>query len=252
MKLWALKRQAVGLSIVSVIILATVGYGIYSVVSQTSCRDGIKNGLEEGPDCGAICGTVCLPETPRDPLRLWARFFPLRDGVYDAGALIENLNLSTGAREAKYLFKLYDASDVLLAKREGSTWLYPKQKTFIYEPQFMTGSKVPARVDFSIEAFKWEPLSEGEPLQIEVASKRFLNDPHPTVSVTLANRSLFEEQKLEVSVFLERADGNVYAASRTIVERLEGEMKRDITFSWPNSNFETPHNISILYRRVLE
>jgi hypothetical protein len=250
MRFWALKRQAVGLLIFSVIVLSVVGYGLYYVMSQTSCTDGRQNGNEQGIDCGGSCPNVCLPAQLHDQRVLWQRAFPLSNGIYDAGALVENINLSVGAQAAEYEFKFYDKDGVLLARRKGVISLLPNRQTFVYEPQVDTSSKTVANTEFVIRVPSWVPMEEKDPIEIDVLKKEPKFDPYPTVNVTLYNRAIFEEPALEVSVLLMRADGTIYAASRTIVEHFADRSRKDFVFTWPSSSFEVPYDIQVLYRRI--
>lgn len=249
MKLWVLERQAVGLTIFSVLVLGVVGAGLYAAISRPSCTDGRQNGTEEGPDCGGQCPSQCLG-TPKDPRVLWSRFFEVSSGVYDVGALLENVNLTQGADALDYEFKLYDSDNVLLVKRTGTISFMPNKKTFVYEPHLDTKGKPPARVDFSYKINAWKLVPASDPEDITVVDKAFHYDPYPTVNATIFNNAVFEEARLEVSVLLEHADGTVYAASRTIVEHLGDHERRDISFTWPESNFGDPVNITLLYRRL--
>ncbi len=249
MRLWALKRQAVGLSIFSVIVLGTVGFGLYQVLSQTSCTDGKQNADEQGPDCGGSCPNACLGEVPRSPRLLWSRIFTVTDSVYDVGALVENINLYTGSSRAGYEFKLYDQDNVLLAKRMGTVLLVPRQKIFVYESRLKTNTKHAVRVEFTINVPQWERIDEKDALEISVLEKKFIFDPYPTVRVTLLNQAIFSESNLEVSVLLERADGTVYAASQSFIEHLQDHERKEILFTWPQSTFDEPKNIVVLYRR---
>lgn len=252
MKSWALRRQAVGIGVFSLVVLVLAGSLVYYLIPKHSCTDSIKNGSEEGVDCGGSCPNSCLGENPKAPVQLWARFFPVRGNKYDAGAYVENLNLRLVGKNVRYTFRLYDASRVLIDKREGTTYLYPGEKTFIFEPNLDAGKQQPAWVDFSIDSIEWERFEPEDTLTIGIVSRTFTTDPYPGAEVVLANRSLFEEPALEVVVLLERSGGTVYAASRTIVERFDPGTQKTVSFIWPETPLEEPANITVLYRRVLE
>lgn len=250
MKLWALKRQAVGIFI---IILPVVLFGVYLFIRihpTVSCVDGIKNGKEEETDCGGPDCKPCLGTTT-PPREVWSRFFEIQKGTYDVGAYLENPNFQAGSRDLEYTFRLYDADNVLISKRSGKTFFYPNERVFVFEPELTTGNRTPAKVVFIIDSIAWERMKTDDPLEVTVARKDFEQEPHPIVHVDLINKSLFEEPILEVTAILDRKDGNAYAASRTIVENIQGGETRQLSFTWPISSFETPTNITLLYRRVL-
>lgn len=247
---WALKRQLIAALILSLPVIVIALLLIYFIYPSSSCVDGKKNGNEAEVDCGGEC-RPCLGRTD-PPVIIWARPFLVRQGVYDAAALVENPNFQAGSRDVRYTFKLYDENGVLLASRSGGEYLYPSERIFVYEPVMPTGSKRAVKAEFRIDSIKWERLEAPTPPEIDVIKKDYIGDPHPIVTVRLANRGLIREQKLEVFVLLERKDGNAYAVSKTVIENLESSASRDLLFTWPTSSFEDPSNINILYRRVLE
>lgn len=252
MRMWVFERQFVGLAIFTLLVLGLLFFGVRSINYGPSCFDKIKNGDEEEIDCGGSCNVSCLGEVPKNPEKIWARFFPAREGMYDAGAFITNPNFQAGTRQMRYTFRLYDGANVLIAKKEGVTFIYPRQDTFVFEPNLDTGFRKPARAVFDIDNIRWERIREKDPLNIEVVGKTFEPSPFPLVRVTLANRSLFEEPALEVSMLLEQSGGTVYAVSRTVIENFMGESTRTVVFTWPALSFASPVTITPLYRRVLK
>ena len=251
MRWWVFERQAVGFTIVTVLVLTLLAFGIAYIRPNVSCSDRIKNGDEEEVDCGGSCPNQCLGGVPKPPEQIWSRVFPARLGGYDAAAFVVNPNFQAGSRDVRYSFKLYDKDNIRVGLREGRTFLYPNQETLFFEPSIDTGNRVPVKSVFVIENIKWERVIEKEGLNLEVVKKDFSYNPNPSVTLTIANRSLFDEPALEVSVLLEGADGATYAASRTIVEQLPGESSRNIVFTWPGLSLERPLTIRPLYRRVL-
>jgi len=252
MRTWVLKRRLIGIGIVTVLGLTAFVFAVITQIPEPTCTDGLQNGEEGGVDCGGACEVQCLGEIPTQPKRLWQRYFLVRPGVYDVGAMIENTNLFIGARDFSYKMKLYDSENVLLAEREGRTFLLPKDRTFIFEPNMVPGPRIPARVDFSFEPITWERLDSKRQFEMQVVSQSFETDPHPLVKVNLQNASLFEEKRIEVSVVLEGADGNAFAAARTYLENFAPGSQRTVSFAWPTSHYPRPARIDILYRRVLE
>ncbi|MEK7643181.1 MAG: hypothetical protein AAB372_01930 [Patescibacteria group bacterium] len=249
--MWAFRRQLVGLSFFGLIILGAVGYIGYRLYPQYSCFDRVKNGQETEIDCGGPECVSCLGQI-REPRILWTRFFRVRDGVYDAGALLENPNLQVGARKISYTFKIYDAEGVILDTKSNSTYVYPNERAFLYVSNLRSGAKEAARTELQINNIDWAKIDSGKGLKIDVARKVFEQNPAPILTVTLKNTSLFSEKALEIFVILERADGNAYAASRTVLENFPSNSEQDAIFTWPASSFEAPTNIQILYRRTLE
>ncbi|MDA1334829.1 MAG: hypothetical protein O2794_02320 [bacterium] len=251
MKMWMFERQASGIIVIIVIFLIIVGGSYWYFAPRPSCFDGIRNGDEAGTDCGGSCQNQCLSNL-RDPVVLWSRFFGVRSGVYDGGAMIENLNIEAGAREVTYTFRLYDSDNVLLSKKDGSTFILPGQQTFVYESNLITGPNRPSRIDFEVNSLTWERFPEEDhDLEVEIINQRFEFDENPAVRATFANRSLFEESQIEAYVLLEDDRGTVYAASSSQINNFEGRTERDVLFTWPTASFRTPGNVKVFFRRGL-
>ena len=231
MRRWALKRQLVGVGIFAVLVFFVVGGIIYFFLPAPSCFDGRQNGEEEGIDCGGEC-KPCLGERPQDPRFLWARFFEISEGIYDLAAFIENTNILAGTSKLDYVFRLYDKDDVVITLKRGTVSLMPRESLLIFEPNIGVPNRIPAKVSFEIQSLAWERLPEIN-LEISVARKQFNLLPKPEVRATLHNTSLFEVKNIKASVLLYDAEDNIFAVSSTFVDSIEGEGKRDISFSWP-------------------
>jgi len=252
MRLWVLKRRLAGFLVLLGMFIIIGGSLAYIFWPRPSCVDGVQNGDEKGVDCGGSCSKQCLGEIPVSPKRLWQRFFQVRPGVYDVGAMIENVNLFVGTKVFRYTVKLYSEENVLLAERQGTTFLLPNQKALIFEPNMVPGPRAPARVDFSFEEpITWTRMDAGDAQKIEVISRRFESDPHPIVRVKLRNKSTSRESELEISLVLESKDGNAFAVARTTLEDFVAGSEREAVFSWPTSQFQEPASMQVLYRRVV-
>lgn len=250
MKLWAAKRTLVGYSVVFGAILLVLGSLVYTFYPKPSCTDGRKNGDEEEVDCGGSCVVQCIGPA-RDPVVVWARPFLVRPGVYDAGALIQNINTRVGVRELHYTFRVYDPFDILLDKKSGVTYLYPGEQALVYEPGFVTGNRYAKRVTFEYDSFTWELMPNQDAFKMDITERSFENDQYSRLYVTLANRAFSEEKNLEVFALLKRADDNVYALSRTTIDSIAPQSDERVSFTWPGGTIiEKPAKIEILYRRM--
>lgn len=250
MKAWAVKRKLAGLGVMLFLFLLIVGFLAYYFYPRSSCTDGRMNGKEEGIDCGGLCQTQCIG-APRDPQIIWSRFFQVKEGEYDVGALIENINVPVGVKEFRYTFRLYDNTNILLDKRSGLTTLHPNERAFIYEAHLQSGNRRPVRVEFEYDAFTWERMEAQPPFKLDIVERQFQQDDFARLYVTLANRDFSAEKNLEVFVLLERNDGNVYAVSRTIIESIAGEGQERLSFVWPRESvIGEPATVEILYRRL--
>ncbi len=251
MRLWTFKRRLAGFGIIFLLIAVLVGVLAWSFWPKPSCTDAKQNGVEEGVDCGGTCPNKCLGEIVKPPLVLWQDYFTVRSGVFDVGALIENQNIKLGARKFEYTFKVYDKNGISVAQKEGRTFLYPGEQVFVFEDNLVTGPLHPSQVIFDYKPIAWEPMDTGDPLKIDLVSWDYETEPNPIIRATIANRSLFEEKNIEMTLRLENVNGNAYAASRTFIKTFPPQSTQDVIFTWPPSSFEAPSTISPLYRRTL-
>ena len=129
---WRTKKQLSYLFAAISLFGIIVGFFLWRYYSGGTCFDNKQNQKETGVDCGGPCDPC--PLNLKEPLVLWQRFFPV-DGanVYDAAAMIENLNYDWGSGEIRYSFKFYDKDNILIIEREGKSFLNPKERAIIFE-----------------------------------------------------------------------------------------------------------------------
>ncbi len=251
MRLWTLKRRLAGFGILFLLLGILITVLAWSFWPQPSCVDEKQNGAEEGVDCGGSCTNKCFGEIAKPPIVLWKDHFAVRSGVFDVGALIENQNIKLGAKKFEYIFRVYDRAGLLVSKKDGNTFIYPGEQTFIFESNLVTGPLYPSYVEFDYKPIAWERMTMSDPLKIDLVGQSYEETPNPIVRATLANRSLFEEKNIEITLRLENADGNAYAASKTVIDIFPPQSTKDVIFTWPPSSFEKPKTIAPLYRRIL-
>ncbi len=251
MRLWTFKRRLAGFGIIFLLIAVLAAVLLWTFWPQPSCTDQKQNGAEEGVDCGGTCPNKCLGELPKSPLVLWKDYFIVRSGVFDVGALVENQNIKLGSRKFDYVFRVYDRAGLLVSQKEGRTFLYPGEQVFVFEDSLVTGPLHPSYVEFDYKPVAWEPMDNNDPLKIDLVSWNYESEPNPIIRATIANRSLFEEKNIEMTLRLENSNGNAYAASKTFIETFPPQSTQDVIFTWPPASFEPPSTISPLYRRVL-
>ena len=241
----------IGIFIIIAIVAVVAGTAVYSLRSQPTCSDGLQNGDEEGVDCGGKCSVMCLVGEPTPPVVLWSRFFNVRQGIFDAGALVENINVEARATILEYVFRLYDSAGVLLAEEAGQTFLEAGEQAFLYKPGLVTGIRSPSRVEFIVSRIEWiRDVPDEDPLDIILVSRAFELDNGRRMRVTLRNRSLFPEDHIGLSILLKDASGTVYAASQTRLEDFAPGSERDAVFTWPTATFAAPSSVEVLFRRI--
>jgi hypothetical protein len=247
---WTSKRQLILLFIVAVI-FAIVAFFVFRAVTAPSCRDSKQNQGEEGIDCGAICGNQCLGEI-NDLIILWTKMFDLGEGQYGVAALVENPNLFLALSNLKYKFKLYDANNILIAIREGETFITPSKRQIIFEPTINAGERTPNKVFIEFDKnIQWEKVAE-ESLPLIVSSKQFTNDTFPRLTATIENKSLYPVDDIYVSTVLYDENNNALAVSVTKIDSISGGVSKSAIFTWPKPFAKLPSSSEIFLKRELQ
>jgi len=233
---WAAKKQLTYFSVFLIIIIGAA-VGFYLNITAPSCTDGKRNQDEKGVDCGGVCAKECLGEI-KDLAVLWSKPLQVVGNDYDAVALVENRNLFLSAKSAKYQFKFYDDRNILIASREGEIFINPGQKFAIFENSIDVGSRKPAKVFLEFQKnINWE-IYKGENLGLIVTKKEYQDDPRPSISATLENKTLASAKGVYAVAIIYADDGNAMAASATA--------SADIFFTWPE-NFEDGYSRDEIY-----
>ncbi|MBI1957405.1 MAG: hypothetical protein HYS44_03040 [Candidatus Niyogibacteria bacterium] len=227
---WRARRQLIVFGILIATGAAVIVYLAFLAVPEATCFDNRQNQNETGVDCGGPC-TPCL-ENLSQPVVLWARFFQLGAGVYEAAAFIENIYNFAAADRAFYLVKLYDANNILIAQRTGETYINPAERFLVLEPGLFTGERAPARVSIEFEPVRWRYADYTKP-NILVVRRDFALLPSPRLEVTVRNAGSSGRGDLQASAILVDSSGNAYAASQTVIDELRAGTERIVSFSWP-------------------
>jgi hypothetical protein len=232
---WSAKRRILyggGFVLVLAIIASLLFFHFF--YRAPSCSDGIQNGDETGVDCGGSCTTLCSNQTLQ-PIVYWAKAFNVLGDVYNVAAYVENPNSDSNNPQATYSFKVYDANNILLAERTGTTFIPKNKKFIIFEPGITIQNKIPKRVDFEFTDFApWQKDVTVDPSISVVYSPLQSTTTTPRVSGTVTNNS---DQNigngLELSVLVLDSNQNAIAVSRTFVDPLPKKTSQDFVFTWP-------------------
>ncbi|OGF64496.1 hypothetical protein A2661_03065 [Candidatus Giovannonibacteria bacterium RIFCSPHIGHO2_01_FULL_45_24] len=234
---WGVRRQLGVFAVFAAIILLVVGWLIYYFRPEPTCFDNKQNQDEEGIDCGGA-EARCAPcsEKIRDIAILWTRFFPIREGVYDAAALLENGNQFLKTEKFVYAIKLYDASSVLISIREGTTFIQPGEKFLVFEPNIAAQNRSPKTAVLEMRSVSWE-TGEPDPLKIDVLRKDiFLADPSsPRLEARVKNQSTSVYRNIEAVALLLGSRDIVLGVSKTKIDRLDIGEERAAVFTWPTA-----------------
>ncbi len=247
MSRWSSRRQVTIAFIVLVVLVVIIGAGAWYWWPVPSCTDGTKNQTETGIDCGGICPKICAASVV--PLKvLWARVLPARSGEWYVAAQVQNQNRTVGARKVSYNLKLLDSAGGVLARRDGETFINPGETALILETNIpISGGRIPTRALVTITPPTWEKPIQEVPI-FSTNRKSFINDPAPRLVAAITNPAITDYTDIEVSILVAGNDENIFAASRTLVDKVAAGESRDIYFTWPTPFAEVPAVVTILPR----
>lgn len=196
-----------------------------------TCVDAIQNQGETSIDRGGPCPLLDERSLQAHAV-LWARAFRVRDGSYNVAAYIQNPNKNAGVRVAHYRFALYDSQNVLVADREGTTFLMPGTITPVFESRIDTGTRIVTRSYFEFtEPLVWE-RADNAALAISVGNKQVSNTQAPRITATAQNVSVADIFDLGFTAIVFDPAGNAFAGSATALLRLNGGDSTELIFSW--------------------
>jgi hypothetical protein len=241
---WRERKQALYFILFAAIVSAVIAGIVWYFWPAPTCFDGRKNGGEEGIDCGGPC-TPCLKDV-KDISVLWVRFFKNRENSYDVAALIENPNLFGGIPSLGYKFELYDANNIPIAERKGSTFINPGERQIIFESDIDVGNRDLYRVYIEFDQQKNWKYIEKEKSFLSVIKKDFINFPFPRLSSEIRNDSLFDVRDVFVNAVLYDDGGNAIGVSSTKIDLIKADSSQSADFTWPQPLDKAPASIEIL------
>lgn len=247
---WSTKRRLSIFAGILVIILFLVWLvWFFFFRSPVSCFDGLKNGDELGLDCGGSCYKVCKEEVV--PIStLWSKVFPLREGVVNVAALVENPNSHFSVRSLRYVFKIYDKDNVLIAEKTGKTFANANERFLILEPQISVGNLIPVRAFIELESPTWERLAKAQdPIAVTVRQTKLVLGDEPRLMGRIENVGVRPLYDLTVLALVVDKDENAIAVSSTFVNSLQAGKGSDLVFTWPTA-FTKDAVAASLYPRI--
>lgn len=245
---WAHKRQLTILAILiacGLIILALII--VPKVTKPATCLDGKQNGTETGKDCGGICTLFCSADVQSLSVS-WSRALQVTGSIYNLVAYVENPNRDAGVRSISYEFRIYDADNIFISKREGTTFVNPNGAFVVFEGGIDVGNRP---VKYTIFEFKSTPRFERVDSR---ASDVFLtpqdvvienSGTRPKLSAKIENASLYELTNVNAVALLYDAVGNVIGASSTVIESLPPGGSEPVFFTWPK-----PFDVNIANKTI--
>ena len=206
----------------------------YFLSIKPTCFDGIQNQGETAVDEGGPC--LKLDPAHLSPsATLWARSFKVRDGSYTAVAYIVNPNPAAGVAVAHYHFGLYDSNDVLVAERDGTTFIIPGGITPVLVAGIDTGQRIAVHTYFQItdDALVWKRMNNPA-AAIKINNQEISDtDTMPRVQARAQNTSFASMQNVSFVAVVFDPSGNAVAASGTALPDLAPGTPAQITLTWP-------------------
>ncbi|MEK7081846.1 MAG: hypothetical protein AAB537_00860 [Patescibacteria group bacterium] len=246
MSVWSAKRKMIYFTGAALFALVFIALPIFLLIYRApTCSDGKKNQGEAGVDCGGSCQAVCVSKTI-EPIVLWQRFFDIAPGVYNAVARVENPNADLAVARARYIFRLYDKANAVIASREGETNIPPRQIFYVFEGGLGTGERLPVKATFEfLSPLSWIAKEAIMPFSItgQVLSKASTT---PRLDAILRNSSDIDIVNVEVVAVIFDADGNAVNVSKTIVDTIRSESTAPFFFTWRQPFNKVPARVEII------
>lgn len=233
---WASRRRATYLGGVLLFFAALIAFPVlhYFFSLKPTCFDGKQDQGETAVDEGGPC--VKLNPADLSPANtLWARSFKVRDGSYTSVAYVTNANQDAGILSAGYRFTLYDQDNVLIAEREGTTFVLPGGITPVVEIGIDTGNRAVVHTNFQLTDATpdWERVVSPA-LDVHISNQETdTSGPMPRVSAVVENTSFASMRDASFAAVVFDQYGNAMAASKTAVPSLDPSVAEHITLTWP-------------------
>lgn len=240
---WANKRKALYIGMGAALLLIVGTSGIVRLIQKDpTCVDGIQNQDETGVDCGGTCPHFCK-ELAVAPVVIWSRSFDAKNGFYTSAAMIENQNREAFVPMLSYEFSLYDDKNIFIARKEATGYLLPNGRTLIVASHIETGDRIPVRTEFRYAPIpRWLATSfwmqQTDKLRFATASLTQVTTK-PKYQTTVYNVGGTPIKDSTIGAVVYDATGNAIGVSQTVIDRLEAEAVKQITFTW-NAPFATP------------
>ena len=226
----------------ALVFLLVAGVAIAIFYKVPTCTDQKQNQDEEGIDCGGSCLRICTVQVA-SPVVLFAR--PLSvSGRTDVIAYVQNPNKNAQAKNAPYSIELYGADAALITRVSGTVDI-PAGETVPLFVRAVTKGSVVARAFVTVprDTIVWNKM-EAKYVMPEVRDASLSEGNGPRLSAVLANNSFDPLLEVRAVGVVFDAEGNVIAASETLVPALKAQSSTPITFTWnepytsPSARFE--------------
>lgn len=236
-----------GIGATAVAFLAVVLIATFT--KAPSCSDGAQNQGETGIDCGGPCPYLCTAQM-QPPKVLFARALGNGAGRTDIIALVENKNAGAAAKDVPYRAQLHNAKGLLIQEVSGTLDLPPGATVPVFIPGVFSGRQTVANDAFlniaasSPNWFSMDASSQSVPLVSDQKPSGTTNAPR--IEATLTNPGPVALTNVRTVVLVRNADGNVIAASATVVPAIRAQGTAPAIFTWNNAFSDTPASIEVV------
>ncbi len=245
---WAARRRFVILLILSAIILAFLAtVSIATFYKSPSCSDGVQNQAEDGIDCGGPCAFLCTALL-QGPTVLFTKSFTNDAGRTDVVASIENKNAGAAAKNVPYRITLFGSDQVLIQEATGVLDLPPGGTVPVYVSGLVSGKQEVTRAFLTITAsdVQWFTLTaRAETVPLVSGTRQTGTTSAPRVEAKLTNQTTAPLHDVQVIVIVRDKNGNVIAASKTIVPSIPAQGEALAIFTWNSAFSDTPAAIEV-------
>lgn len=246
---WASRRRAI-----IVIILSAIGIAVLAAFYMTffykapSCSDGVENQGETGVDCGGPCQYLCVSQE-RAPTVLFTKAISNGKGRTDVIASVENSNVTAAAKDIPYTVTLYDARQVFVQQVTGTLDLPPSATVPVYIHGISSGSQEAIRAFLVIASStpRWFTMTNNSIIKPVVTSTALGGSADsPRIDAVLKNASIVQLSNVPVVVFVRNEQGEVIAASRTVIPIVPPQGEATATFTWNTAFPSAPAAIEVM------
>ncbi|GEM_PF-6419988 len=180
-----------------------------------------------------------------EPLILWARSLETGTGHYHAIAHISSVGRDVYSPEAEYEFAFYNKRGELIATESGRRAV-PSDSYFRIMSYRIS---LPEEPEFTVLNWQNESWNKGEVSNLPELEVEDLRTEQPTrdprVYAIIHNSGFFTVSDIElIAEVYDSAHDNLIGLSRTEIDRLAEDERRDLTFTWPRP-FETARRCEI-------
>jgi hypothetical protein len=246
---WAARRRFFILLIVGALAVAFIAVVSIATFTETpSCTDGVQNQSESGIDCGGPCTYLCTALV-QPPTILFTQALSNTAGRTDVIALVENKNATVAAKDVPYRITLFGTGQSLIQEVTGVLDLPPGAATPIFVPGIASGKQTVVRAFLSIAASapRWFTFSASErDVPLVSNTKQSGSVSAPRIEAILTNSTAMPLENVQTIVMVQNKDGDVIAASETVVPLIPAQGQATATFTWNSAFKDTPATIEVV------